>query len=38
MFTVGAQTNTMTFDGDITHTKKMAAIAYTESFYVDTKL
>jgi hypothetical protein len=30
--------NTMTFGGDITHTKKMAVMAHTESFYVDTKL
>jgi len=30
--------NTMMFDGDITHAKKMATMAYTESFYVDTKL
>jgi hypothetical protein len=38
MFTVGTQKNTMMIDGDITHTNKMAATAYTESFYVDTKL
>jgi prepilin-type processing-associated H-X9-DG protein len=38
MFTVGTQMNTMMFDGHITHTKNMAAMAYTESFYVDTKL
>jgi hypothetical protein len=37
MFTVGTQMNTM-FDGDITHTKKRAAMANTESFYVNTKL
>jgi len=26
------------FDGHTTHTKNMAAMAYTKSFYVDTKL